>query len=83
MPYNFSKARTCVELGFFFYYYYLVCEVIGTAATSGLLCQPWVIVKMIVEIKGGKGDLARTVPTTRVIRGVKPRLSTLKPNRNE
>jgi hypothetical protein len=26
-----------------------VCEVIGTAATPGLLCQPRVIVKMIVE----------------------------------
>jgi hypothetical protein len=33
----------------FFYYYYLVREAIGTAATSGLLCQPRVIVKMIVE----------------------------------
>jgi hypothetical protein len=32
-----------------FFYYYLVCEAIGTAATPGLLCQPWVIVKMIVE----------------------------------
>jgi hypothetical protein len=31
------------------YYYYLVCEAIGTAATPGLLCQPRVIVKMIVE----------------------------------
>jgi hypothetical protein len=31
------------------YYYYLVCEAIGTAATPGLLCQPGVIVKMIVE----------------------------------
>jgi hypothetical protein len=27
----------------------LVCEAIGTAATLGLLCQPRVIVKMIVE----------------------------------
>jgi hypothetical protein len=32
-----------------FYYYYLVCEAIGTAATPGLLCQPRVIVKMIME----------------------------------
>jgi hypothetical protein len=32
-----------------FLYYYLVCEVIGTAATLGLLCQPRVLVKMIVE----------------------------------
>jgi hypothetical protein len=28
---------------------FLVCEAIGTAATPGLLCQPRVIVKMIVE----------------------------------
>jgi hypothetical protein len=27
----------------------LVCEAIGTAAIPGLLCQPRVIVKMIVE----------------------------------
>jgi hypothetical protein len=33
----------------FFYYYYLVCEAIGTAAIPGLLWQPRVIVKMIVE----------------------------------
>jgi hypothetical protein len=32
-----------------FFYYYSVCETIGTAATPGLLCQPRVIVKMIVE----------------------------------
>jgi hypothetical protein len=32
----------------FLFYYYLVCETIGTAATPGLLCQPRVIVKMIV-----------------------------------
>jgi hypothetical protein len=31
----------------------LVCEAIGTAATSGLLCQPRVIVKMIVEKQMG------------------------------
>jgi hypothetical protein len=31
------------------YFYYLVCEAIGAAATPGLLCQPRVIVKMIVE----------------------------------
>jgi hypothetical protein len=29
--------------------YYLICEAIGTAATPGLLCQPRVILKMIVE----------------------------------
>jgi hypothetical protein len=30
-------------------FFYLVCEVIGIAAIPGLLCQPRVIVKMIVE----------------------------------
>jgi hypothetical protein len=30
-------------------FFILVCEVIGTAATPGLLCEPQVIVKMIVE----------------------------------
>jgi hypothetical protein len=34
---------------YYYYYYYLVCEAIGTAATPRLLCQPRVIVKMIVE----------------------------------
>jgi hypothetical protein len=34
---------------YFYYYYYLVCEATGTAATPGLLCQPRVIMKMIVE----------------------------------
>jgi hypothetical protein len=33
----------------FYYFFYLVCEAIGTAATPGLLCQPQVIVKMIVK----------------------------------
>jgi hypothetical protein len=32
-----------------FFFLILICEAIGTAATPGLLCQPWVIVKMIVE----------------------------------
>jgi hypothetical protein len=31
------------------YFFYLVCESIGISATAGLLCQPQVIVKMIVE----------------------------------
>jgi hypothetical protein len=30
-------------------FFYLVCEAIGTAATPGLLCQPRMIVKMIME----------------------------------
>jgi hypothetical protein len=36
---------------FCIYYFFLiqVCEAIGTAATPGLLCQPRVIVKMIME----------------------------------
>jgi hypothetical protein len=29
--------------------FFLDCESIGTAATPGLLCQPRVIMKMIVE----------------------------------
>jgi hypothetical protein len=32
-----------------FFFLILVCEAIGTTATPGLLCQPRVIVKMIVE----------------------------------
>jgi hypothetical protein len=35
--------------GFLYYLFYLVCEAIGTAVTPGLLCQPRVIVKMILE----------------------------------
>jgi hypothetical protein len=31
------------------YFFYLVYEAIGTEATPGLLCQPRVIMKMIVE----------------------------------
>jgi hypothetical protein len=31
------------------FFFYLVFEAIGTAATPGLLCQPRVIVNMIVE----------------------------------
>jgi hypothetical protein len=34
---------------YLFFFFILVCEAIGTAATHGLLCQPRVIVKMIVE----------------------------------
>jgi hypothetical protein len=33
----------------YFFFLILVCEAIGTAATPGQLCQPRVIVKMIVE----------------------------------
>jgi hypothetical protein len=34
---------------FSFFSFFLDCEAIGTAATPGLLCQPRVIMKMIVE----------------------------------
>jgi hypothetical protein len=43
---QFSSFRDQVVEHFFLI---LVCEAIGTAATPGLLCQPRVIVKMIVE----------------------------------
>jgi hypothetical protein len=32
-----------------FLFFVFVCEGIGTAATPGLLCQPRVVVKMIME----------------------------------
>jgi hypothetical protein len=32
-----------------YFFFFLVCEAVGTATTSGLLRQPRVIVKMIVE----------------------------------
>jgi hypothetical protein len=34
---------------FFLFFFILDCEAIGTAATPGLLCQPRVIMNMIVE----------------------------------
>jgi hypothetical protein len=40
------RHERCVEATRFFN---VVCEAIGTAATPGLLCQPRVILKMIVE----------------------------------
>jgi hypothetical protein len=43
---NVINPLTSDQLHFFLI---LVCEAIGTAATPGLLCQPQVIVKMIVE----------------------------------
>jgi hypothetical protein len=33
----------------YYLFIWFFCEAIGTAATLGLLCQPRVIVKMIVE----------------------------------
>jgi hypothetical protein len=44
-PYFEKKIKTWL-IDFFFI---LDCEAIGTAATPGLLCQPRVIVKMIVK----------------------------------
>jgi hypothetical protein len=38
-------SHQIVEYNFFYFF----CEAVGTAATPGLLCQPRVIVKMIVE----------------------------------
>jgi hypothetical protein len=39
----------CNEIYFRDLFFYLGCEAIGTASTPSLLCQPRVIVKMIVE----------------------------------
>jgi hypothetical protein len=47
---NLDYGHLCCDTMLsFITFFYLVCEVIGTAATPGLLCQPRVIVKMIVE----------------------------------
>jgi hypothetical protein len=46
---GFEPGAPRWEAGDYVFFYYLVCEAIGTAATPGLLCQPRVIVKMIVE----------------------------------
>jgi hypothetical protein len=43
------QLYNCRRAILFFLLIYLVCEAIGTVATPGLLCQPRVIVKMIVE----------------------------------
>jgi hypothetical protein len=44
-------------------FFYLVCEAIGTAATPDLLCQPRVIVKMIVEKQGKPKFSEKTCPS--------------------
>jgi hypothetical protein len=46
LTYNCTTGQRKLQLWLFFY---LVCEAIGTAVTPGLLWQPRVIVKMIVE----------------------------------
>jgi hypothetical protein len=38
-----------VSTNYYYFYLFLVCEAIGTAATPGLLCQPRMIMKVIVE----------------------------------
>jgi hypothetical protein len=48
-PIAVGWRRARVKILFDTLTYFLVCEAIGTAATPGLLCQPRVIVKMIVE----------------------------------
>jgi hypothetical protein len=50
---------------YFFLFIIWFCEVIGTAATPVLLCQPRVIVKMIVE----KQMECRLTGETEVLRG--------------
>jgi hypothetical protein len=42
-----AQCLNQLRYGVFFFIWF--CETIGTAATPGLLCQPRVIVKMIVE----------------------------------
>jgi hypothetical protein len=44
MAVNFGHGNANLD-----FFYYLFCEAIGTAATPGLLCQPRVIMKMIVK----------------------------------
>jgi hypothetical protein len=45
---------------YYYFFFHLVCEAIGTAATPGLLCQPPVIMKMIVEKQMECGLAAET-----------------------
>jgi hypothetical protein len=46
----FAKTLTYLEhIIFLYFFFYLVCDAVGTAATPGLLCQPRVILKMIME----------------------------------
>jgi hypothetical protein len=45
----FTSVIYTLHTVYYYYYYYLVCEAIATVATPGLLCQPQVMVKMIVK----------------------------------
>jgi hypothetical protein len=70
---KFSE-KTCPSGGkpatiILFIFFYLVCEAIGIVATPGLLCQPRVIVKMIVEkqmecrlCRGNRSSWRKPVP---------------------
>jgi hypothetical protein len=40
--------KLVLSCGIYVFFFNLVCEAIGTAAIPGLLCQPRVIVKMIM-----------------------------------
>jgi hypothetical protein len=55
---GFEPGPSCWEASDFFFYYE-VCEAIGTAATPGLLCQPRVIVKMMIVEKQVECRLCR------------------------
>jgi hypothetical protein len=46
---NYTGRETAAACRRSFFFYYLVCEAIGTATTPGLLYQPRVIMKTIVE----------------------------------
>jgi hypothetical protein len=46
---EFNSGSYQSYMTLFFLFIYLFSEPIGTAATPGLLCQPRVIMKMIVE----------------------------------
>jgi hypothetical protein len=46
---NYPMTSSGIESACSVIFFYLLCEAIGTAATPGLLCQPRVILKMIVE----------------------------------
>jgi hypothetical protein len=44
-----NVVSVCQNIYIYIFFFILDYEAIGTAATPGLLCQPRVIVKMIVE----------------------------------
>jgi hypothetical protein len=44
-----GRVSDIADVRYNVFFFYLACEATGTAVTPGLLCQPRVIVKMIVE----------------------------------